>query len=149
MARPLRIEYENAVYHVTARGNERKRIYFCDADYRKFLQYTEEAKKKYAILLHSYVLMSNHYHLIIETPGANLSRTMHYINGAYTSYINRKRKRSGHLFQGRYKAIGRSRGQVLFLALRKNWISDQLTRGMKKKDEKSENLCHRVFQFLN
>ena len=89
MARPLRIEYENAVYHVTARGNERKRIYFCDADYRKFLQYIEEAKKKYAILLHSYVLLSNHYHLIIETPGANLSRTMHYINSAYTSYINR------------------------------------------------------------
>ncbi len=113
MARPLRIEYENAVYHVTARGNERKRIYFCDADNRKFLQYIEEAKKKYAILLHSYVLLSNHYHLIIETPGANLSRTMHYINGAYTSYINRKRKRSGHLFQGRYKAIVVSKDSYL------------------------------------
>lgn len=105
MARPLRIEYENAVYHVTARGNEQKKIYFDTTDYRKFLKYIAEAKKKYGILLHCYVLMSNHYHLIIETPDANLSRAMHHINSAYTSYINRKRGRSGHLFQGRYKAI--------------------------------------------
>lgn len=113
MARPLRIEYENAVYHVTARGNDRKRVYFCEADYRKFLQCISEAKKKYAILLHCYVLMSNHYHLIIETPEANLSRTMHHINSAYTSHINRKRKRSGHLFQGRYKAIVVSKDSYL------------------------------------
>lgn len=105
MARPLRIEFEGAVYHVTARGNERKKIFFTKTDYEKFLSNLTEAKKKYNILLHSYVLMSNHYHLLIETPDANISRVMHYINSAYTVYINVKRKRSGHLFQGRYKSF--------------------------------------------
>jgi REP element-mobilizing transposase RayT len=105
MARALRIEYEDAVYHVTARGNERNRIFFTKNDYEKFLNYIREAKKKYGILVHSYVLMSNHYHLIIETPNANLSKAMQYINGSYTTYVNIKKKRSGHLFQGRYKAI--------------------------------------------
>ena len=105
MARPLRIEYEGAVYHVTARGNERKNIFFSKTDYVKFLQYMTKAKKKFNINFHCYVLMSNHYHLIVETPEANLSRVMHYINGSYTTYINIKRKRSGHLFQGRYKSI--------------------------------------------
>ena len=105
MARSLRIEYEGALYHVTARGNERRKIFFTPTDDEKFLEYLTEAKKKYGILIHCYVLMTNHYHLIIETPEANLSKAMHYINGSYTSYINSKRKRSGHLFQGRYKAI--------------------------------------------
>jgi REP element-mobilizing transposase RayT len=105
MARPLRIEYEGAVYHITARGNERKNIFFTKEDYERFLNYLTEATKKFIINLHCYVLMSNHYHLIIETPKANLSRVMHYINGSYSTYINVKRKRSGHLFQGRYKSI--------------------------------------------
>ncbi|MBI4697767.1 MAG: transposase [Nitrospirae bacterium] len=105
MARPLRIEYEDAVYHVTSRGNERKKIFFIKHDYDKFLNYIKEAKKKYGILIHAYVLMGNHYHLIMETPNANMSRAMQYINGSYTAYINAKNKRSGHLFQGRYKAI--------------------------------------------
>ncbi len=105
MARPLRIEFEEAVYHVTSRGNERNNIFFSKADYTKFLQYVIEAKKKFNIKLYCYVLMSNHYHLIIETPDANLSKAMHYINGSYTTYINVKRKRSGHLLQGRYKSI--------------------------------------------
>ena len=105
MARPLRIEYEGAFYHVTARGNERRRIYYSQSDYEKFKDYLKEAQEKYGYVLHCYVLMNNHYHLILETPEANLSRVMHYINGSYTNYINIKRKRSGHFFQGRYKAI--------------------------------------------
>jgi putative transposase len=105
MARPLRIEYEGAFYHVTARGNERKRVFFAKADYGAFKGYLREAKEKYGIRLHCYVLMTNHYHLLVETPKANLSRLMHYLNGSYTNYLNRKRRRSGHLFQGRYKAI--------------------------------------------
>lgn len=105
MARPLRIEYEGALYHVTARGNERRKIYFNKRDYEKFKKIIADAEEKYGILLHCYVLMGNHYHLIIETPEANLSKAMHHINGSYTSYINIRRKRSGHLFQGRYKAI--------------------------------------------
>ncbi len=105
MARPLRMEYEGAVYHVTARGNERKKIYSCKRDYEKFIEYLANARNKYKIMIHCYVLMSNHYHLIIETPEANLSRAMHYINGSYTTYFNKKTKRSGHLFQGRYKSF--------------------------------------------
>ncbi len=105
MARPLRIEYEGAFYHITARGNDRKRIYLTKSDYEQFKDYLKKAQEKYGCLLHCYVLMSNHYHLIVETPRANLSRIMHYINGSYTTYFNVKRRRSGHLFQGRYKAI--------------------------------------------
>ncbi|MBW2001476.1 MAG: transposase [Deltaproteobacteria bacterium] len=105
MARPLRIEYEGAFYHITARGNEQKRIYFNKTDYGKFREYLEGAREKYGCLIHAYVFMTNHYHMIIETPNANISKIMHFINGSYTTYINKKRDRSGHLFQGRYKAI--------------------------------------------
>jgi len=105
MARPLRIEYEGAYYHVTSRGNERKKIFYANSDYDKFKTYLKDAQDKYGYLLHCYVLMSNHYHLLIETPNANMSKVMHFINGSYTNYINRRRGRSGHLFQGRYKAI--------------------------------------------
>lgn len=105
MARPIRIEYEGALYHVTARGNERGKVFFTKADYRKFKDYLREGQTKYGFILHCYVLMTNHYHLLIETPEKNLSRIMHYLNSSYTTYINIKRKRSGHLFQGRYKAI--------------------------------------------
>jgi REP element-mobilizing transposase RayT len=105
MARPLRIEYEGAVYHITARGNERSKIFFSKKDYEKFKEYLAEAQQKFGFFLHAYVLMTNHYHLIIETPDKNLSRVMHHINSSYTTYINVKRKRSGHLFQGRFKAI--------------------------------------------
>jgi len=105
MARPLRIKYEGAVYHITARGNERKKIFFAKSDYAKFKEYLKEARDRYGYFLHCYVLMSNHYHLILETPNADISKIMHYINGSYTGYINRRKRRSGHLFQGRYKSI--------------------------------------------
>ena len=105
MARPLRIEYEGAFYHITARGNERKRVFFSTSDYQRFKDYLKEAQKKYGYVLYCYVLMTNHYHLLIETPHANLANVMHYVNASYTGYVNRKRKRSGHLFQGRYKAV--------------------------------------------
>lgn len=105
MARPLRIEYEGAVYHITGRGNERRKAFFAPSDYEKFLEYLKVAEERFGIILHAYVLMTNHYHLIIETPGANLSKAMHQIISSYTMYINRRRRRSGHLFQGRYKSI--------------------------------------------
>ena len=100
MARPLRIKYEGAFYHITARGNERKKIFFA-----KFKEYLKEAQDRYGHFLNCYVLMSNHYHMILETPNADISKIMHYLNGSYTGYINRRRRRSGHLFQGRYKSI--------------------------------------------
>ncbi len=105
MARSLRIEYEGAFYHITARGNEQRKIYFAATDYEIFKRYLRDAQEKYGYVLHCYVLMANHYHLLIETPNANLSKVMHYINSSYTNHINKKRRRSGHLFQGRYNAI--------------------------------------------
>jgi len=105
MGRQLRIEYPGAYYHVTARGNERKDIFKSNRDREKFLGYLESAVERYGALIHVWCLMNNHYHLLMETPQGNLSQVMQHINGAYTNYFNTKRKRSGHLFQGRYKAI--------------------------------------------
>jgi len=105
MARPLRIEYTGAFYHVTSRGNEQKDVFKSQKDREKFLEYLASATKRYGAIIHVYCLMSNHYHLLLETPEGNLSQIMRHINGAYTTYFNVKRKRAGHLFQGRYKAI--------------------------------------------
>jgi putative transposase len=105
MARPLRIEFPGAYYHVTSRGNESKVVYRSRRDREQFLSYLESATERYGAVIHAYCLMDNHYHLLIETPLGNLSRIMQHINSAYTLYFNVKRKRSGHLFQGRYKAI--------------------------------------------
>jgi len=105
MGRPLRIEYPGALYHITSRGNERKPIFHDDADRTKFLRILEDYHDRHGILIHSYVLMDNHYHLILETPRGNLVKVMHGLNGGYTGYFNRKYGRSGHLFQGRYKGI--------------------------------------------
>lgn len=105
MARPLRIEYSGALHHVTSRGNERKDIFTSQRDREKFLSYVESAVVRYGAVIHTWCLMSNHYHLLLETPSGNLSQIMQHINGAYTTYFNVKRKRAGHLFQGRYKAI--------------------------------------------
>lgn len=105
MARQLRIEYEGALYHVIARGNEQKKIYSTDKDKERFLGYIQRAHERFGVKIHAYCLMSNHYHLLIETPQANLSRSMQCINSGYTIYYNLKQKRVGHLFQGRYKAI--------------------------------------------
>lgn len=88
MVRPLRLEYEGAFYHVTSRGNGRGNIFFSEGDYMRFLSYLKEAKEGYGIVSHGCVLMTNHYHLLIETPEANLSKVMHYLNGSYTTYIN-------------------------------------------------------------
>jgi putative transposase len=105
MARPLRICYPGAFYHITARGNERKKIFLNDRDREKFLSYLGSATERYGAAIHVYCLMGNHYHLLLETPSGNITAIMHHINGAYTTYFNIKRNRSGHLLQGRYKAI--------------------------------------------
>jgi len=105
MARPLRIEYPGAFYHITSRGNEQKDVFRTIADREKFLSYMETASERYGAVIHVYCLMSNHYHLLLETPLDNLSQIMRHINGAYTTYFNAAHHRSGHLFQGRYKAL--------------------------------------------
>lgn len=105
MARQLRIEYEGAFYHVTSRGNQKEDIFFDDSDREKFLEILKRTKDRYRYLLHAYCLMKNHYHLLLETPQANLSQIMQNINTSYTVYINKRHGRFGHLFQGRFKAI--------------------------------------------
>ncbi|HEO63999.1 MAG TPA: transposase [Candidatus Omnitrophica bacterium] len=105
MARPYRIQVENGFYHITSRGDDRKPIYKSERDYEKFLEYLVAIKDKYKFYVHAYCLMANHYHLFIETTQANLSRIMQYLNTSYAVYYNHKRKKSGHLFQGRYKSI--------------------------------------------
>jgi putative transposase len=105
MARPYRLEAENTFYHLTNRGDDKKKIYVSERDREKFLDYVLQAKKRFKFRLYAYVLMANHYHLLIETLQANLSNIMHFINGSYSTYYNIKRKRTGHLFQGRYKSI--------------------------------------------
>ena len=105
MARPLRIEYPGAFYHITSPGNERKAIFKSKQDRIRFLDYLGSATDRYGACVHVYCLMNNHYQLLMETPLGNLSQIMRHINGAYTTYFNVKRGRSGHLFQGRYKSI--------------------------------------------
>ncbi|MGH7874078.1 MAG: transposase [Candidatus Binatia bacterium] len=105
MARPLRIEYQGAHYHVTSRGNERKAIFRGDPDRENFVELIRRAVDQFDLRLHAYVLMDNHYHLLLETRRAGLNRALRYLNGVYTQAFNRRHHRVGHLFQGRYKAI--------------------------------------------
>ena len=105
MARPLRLEHEGAAWHITARGNERRSIFRSDADRRMFLALLAVAVKRFRWSLRSWVLMSNHYHLVLVTPVCTLSRGMHWLGTTYAQYFNRRHRRVGHLFQGRFKAI--------------------------------------------
>jgi REP-associated tyrosine transposase len=105
MARPLWIEYDGALYHVTSRGNERKPIFRDDTDRKLFLKILSQVIDRFNWICHAYCLMNNHYHLVIETPDGNLSKGMRQLNGIYTQAFNRRHHRVGHLFQGRFKAI--------------------------------------------
>lgn len=105
MARPLRIEYPGALYHVTTRGNAGNKIFRGDRDREYFLDLLGFIIERYHWLCHAWCLMDNHYHLVLETPEGNLSRGMRQLNGIYTQKYNWKHTRTGHIFQGRYKAI--------------------------------------------
>ncbi len=105
MARPLRIEFAGALYHVTSRGNEKREIFFTEEDRSVFLGILGDVGRRCNWLCHAYCLMTNHYHLLVETPDANLSQGMRHLNGVYTQYLNRTHRRVGHLFQGRFKGI--------------------------------------------
>ena len=105
MARPLRLEFPGAIYHLTGRGNARQKIFFRDADRQLFLDVLARVVGRYGWICHAYCLMANHYHLLVETPKPNLSLGMRQLNGIYTQAFNRSHRRVGHLFQGRFKAI--------------------------------------------
>lgn len=105
MARPLRIQYPNAVYHVMNRGLAQTSIFHAKQDYEMFLQVVDEAWQRWRFEVYAYCLMGNHYHLCLKTPEAKLSRIMRQINGVYTQRFNRAHRRDGPLFRGRYKAM--------------------------------------------
>ena len=105
MARPARIEYEGAFYHVMNRGNRREAIFIDNQDRIRFYEIIGSIESRYKIIIYSFVLMSNHYHLVIETPLGNLSMAIQRLNGDYALYFNRRHKSPGHLFQGRFKAM--------------------------------------------
>ncbi|MGZ5424222.1 MAG: transposase [Candidatus Aminicenantales bacterium] len=101
----MRIEYPGAFYHVYSRGNQKQPIFFSDEDRYYFLKILRDANERLGVVVHIYCLMNTHYHLTLETPEANLSQIMHFINSSYSIYLNKKHERCGHLFQGRFKAI--------------------------------------------
>ena len=105
MARPLRIEFVGALYHVTSRGDHREDIYLCDDDRTEWLDVLGTVCSRFNWVVHAYCQMSNHYHLLLETADGNLSRGMRQLNGLYTKRFNLRHGLAGHLYQGRYKAI--------------------------------------------
>ena len=105
MARKARVEFEGAVYHVLDRGDRREAIFKDDADRRRFLETLGEACARTGWRVHAFVLMSNHYHLMIETPQANLVAGMRWFQTTWTIRYNTRHRLGGHLFQGRYKAV--------------------------------------------
>jgi REP element-mobilizing transposase RayT len=105
MARALRIQRPGGRYHATARGNDRKAIYREESDRTHFLELLGELTERFGLQVHPYVLMDNHLQLLLETPEANLSRAMQWLNVSYGVWFNRRHDRVGHLFQGRFKAV--------------------------------------------
>ena len=105
MPRAPRIEYEGALYHVMCRGDRREAIFRGDQDREMFLQTLGESCERAGLVVHSYVLMSNHYHLLLETPAGNLVAGMQWLQSTYTARFNARERKGGHVFQGRYKAV--------------------------------------------
>jgi putative transposase len=133
MSRPLRIQYPGAVYHVTSRGNERKDIFRSREDKEEFLRLLSSSLHIYKVRLHSYVLMANHFHLLVETPLGNLGEFMRHFNISYTGFYNRKYKRSGHLYQGRYKSILVDKDEYLSMVSRYIHLNPVRIKAMKPK----------------
>ncbi|MEE9523242.1 MAG: transposase [Thermodesulfovibrionales bacterium] len=142
MSRPLRIQYEGAVYHITCRGNERRDIFRDETDRKTFLDILAKSLHIYNVTLYSYALMKNHFHLLVETPRGNLGEFMRHFNITYTGYYNRIHRRAGHLYQGRYKSIVVDREEYLSKLSRYIHLNPIRIRAMKNRpdEEKAEYL---------
>jgi REP element-mobilizing transposase RayT len=143
MARPLRIEFPGAVYHVTSRGNERRRIFKNDGDRKAFLGFLSETAKRFGWSITAWVLMTNHFHLVIQTPEPNLSRGMHWLNGSYAGWFNHQYKRWGHLFGGRFKAF-LIKKETYFTEVLRYVILNPVRAGMVSGPEKYRWSSHRA-----
>ncbi len=129
MARKVRIEYPGAVYHLMSRGDHQEAIFRDDEDRQLFLSCLEEACNKTGWQIHAYVLMGNHYHLLLETPEANLIAGMKWLQGTYTQRFNSRHQVFGHLFQGRYKAINVDAGEEAYWQVLSTYIHLNPVRG--------------------
>jgi REP element-mobilizing transposase RayT len=134
MSRPLRVEYEHAFYHVISRGHRRENIFRNDGDRKNFLNKLSLAAERLQLKIHAYVLMNNHYHLLIETPQANIVKAMHDINAGYANWYRCKYRLVGSIFQGRYKAIVVEKDEYL-LVLSAYIHLNPVKAGMVKKPE--------------
>lgn len=143
MARPLRIEFPGALYHVTSRGDRRETIFEDNEDRRMFLGTLAEVVKRFNWLCHAYCLMTNHYHLVVETPEANLSKGMRQLNGVYTQASNRRHRRTGHLLQGRFKGILVDKDSYL-LELARYVVLNPVRAGMVKRPQDHPWSSHRA-----
>jgi len=140
MARALRIQFEGALYHITSRGNEKREIFNDDADRLRFLEVLKLSLDIYQVLLYCYVLMDNHYHLLVETPKGNLSEFMRRFNITYISYFNKRHNRIGHLYHGRYKGILVDKESYLtilsrYIHLNPTKVKEVIDRPAKEKEE--------------
>lgn len=143
MARPLRLEFEGGLYHVTSRGDGREAIFLADGDREDFLEVLGKVVRCYRWLVHAYCLMGNHYHLLLETPEANLSRGMRQLNGVYTQRFNVRHQRVGHVFQGRFKAIVVDRDEYL-LELCRYMVLNPVRAGLVKRPQDWEWSSYRA-----
>lgn len=132
MTRPLRVQYPGALYHVTNRGNDRKAIFKDDIDRGEFLRILSQSINTYGVVLHGFVLMKNHWHILAQTPLGNLGEFMRHFNITYTSHYNRRHHRSGHLYQGRYKSFLVELDCYLSQVSRYIHLNPVKTAGMKK-----------------
>lgn len=132
MSRPLRIELAGGLYHITSRGDRREDIYLQDSDREKWLGLLGQVCERFNWKCHAYCLMSNHYHIVIETIEGNLSRGMRQLNGVYTQYFNQAHQRVGHVYQGRYKGILVEKDSYL-LELSRYVVLNPVRAGMVKK----------------
>ena len=135
MSRPIRIEFPGALYHVTARGDRREDIFDDDTDRNAFLDVLAQVVEQFNWLCYAWCLMDNHYHLLIQTPDANLSKGMRQLNGVFTQTSNRRHHRVGHLFQGRFKAI-LVNSDAYLLELARYVVLNPVRAGMVKKPDK-------------
>jgi putative transposase len=135
MSRPLRLEFPNALYYVTARGDRRENIFEDDQDRHAFLATLAQVVKQFNWLCYAYCLMDNHYHLLIQTPDSNLSKGMRQLNGVFTQASNRRHSRVGHLFQGRFKAILVDSDAYL-LELARHIVLNPVRAGLVKKSDR-------------
>jgi REP element-mobilizing transposase RayT len=135
MSRPIRIEFPDALYHVTSRGDRREDIFDDDVDRQALLDILAQVVEQFNWLCYAWCLMDNHYHLLVQTPDANLSKGMRQLNGVFTQTSNRRHNRVGHLFQGRFKAILVDSDAYL-LELARYAVLNPVRAGMVKKPDK-------------